>query len=57
VTELTTAWRLLRQWREDDLGMTHEPADDFDHPAVPDGPLRRHVLLRKRPDEWLQPLE
>jgi RimJ/RimL family protein N-acetyltransferase len=28
------------------LGMTHDPADDFDHPLVPDGPLRRHVLYR-----------
>lgn len=29
------------------LGMTHDPADDFDHPAVPNGnPLRRHVLYR-----------
>jgi RimJ/RimL family protein N-acetyltransferase len=29
------------------LGMRHDPADDFDHPALPDGhPLRRHVLYR-----------
>jgi RimJ/RimL family protein N-acetyltransferase len=29
------------------LGMTYNPADDFDHPGVPDGhPLRRHVLYR-----------
>ena len=29
------------------LGMAHDPADDFDHPAVPVGdPLRRHVLYR-----------
>jgi ribosomal-protein-alanine N-acetyltransferase len=29
------------------LGMTHDPADDFDHPNVPEGhPLRRHVLYR-----------
>jgi RimJ/RimL family protein N-acetyltransferase len=27
------------------LGMTHNPADDFDHPNLPEGhPLRRHVL-------------
>lgn len=32
------------------LGMTHEPADDFDHPGVPAGhPLRRHVLYRLQP--------
>lgn len=28
------------------LGMTRVPADDFDHPRVPDGPFRRHVLYR-----------
>jgi RimJ/RimL family protein N-acetyltransferase len=29
------------------LGMSHNPADDFDHPLLPDGhPLRRHVLYR-----------
>lgn len=32
------------------LGMTHEPADDFDHPAFAvEHPLRRHVLYRIRP--------
>ncbi len=32
------------------IGMTHEPADDFDHPRFPEGhPLRRHVLYRVRP--------
>jgi RimJ/RimL family protein N-acetyltransferase len=29
------------------LGMTHDPADDFDHPLLPAGHrLRRHVLYR-----------
>jgi RimJ/RimL family protein N-acetyltransferase len=29
------------------LGMTHDPADDFDHPSLPPGhPMRRHVLYR-----------
>ena len=29
------------------LGMTRNPADDFDHPALPEGhPLRRHLLYR-----------
>lgn len=28
-------------------GMTHDEADDFDHPALPNGhPLQRHVLYR-----------
>jgi len=31
------------------LGMTHNPADDFDHPGLPEGhPLQRHVLYRLR---------
>ena len=33
----------------DRIGMTHDPADDFDHPGLPaDHPLARHVLYRKR---------
>jgi len=29
------------------IGMTHDPADDFDHPRLPPGsPLQRHVLYR-----------
>ena len=29
------------------LGMTHDPADDFEHPRLPEGhPLRPHVLYR-----------
>lgn len=35
------------------IGMTHEPADDFDHPGLPAGhPLRRHVLYRLDADRW-----
>jgi ribosomal-protein-alanine N-acetyltransferase len=35
------------------LGMTHDPADEFDHPRVPEGhPLRRHVLYRLSADQW-----
>jgi RimJ/RimL family protein N-acetyltransferase len=31
------------------IGMTHDPADDFDHPSLaPSDPLRRHVLYRLR---------
>ena len=30
------------------IGMTHDAADDFDHPGLPEGHwLRRHVLYRK----------
>ena len=29
------------------IGMSHDEADDFDHPSFPDGhPLKRHVLYR-----------
>jgi RimJ/RimL family protein N-acetyltransferase len=35
------------------LGMTRNPADDFDHPRLPEGhPLRRHVLYRLRRSEF-----
>lgn len=36
------------------LGMHHDPADDFDHPRIPEGhPLRRHVLYRIDREDWL----
>ncbi|NND84694.1 MAG: GNAT family N-acetyltransferase [Acidimicrobiia bacterium] len=36
------------------LGMVRDPADDFDHPRVPEGsPLRRHVLYRLSAKKWL----
>ncbi len=35
------------------LGMTHNAADDFDHPRLPEGhPLRRHVLYRLPRASW-----
>ena len=35
------------------LGMTRDPADDFDHPRLAAGhPLRRHVLYRLSADRW-----
>ncbi|GII58308.1 N-acetyltransferase [Planotetraspora thailandica] len=35
------------------LGMSHDPAEDFDHPAVAEGsPLRRHVLYRISAERW-----
>jgi RimJ/RimL family protein N-acetyltransferase len=38
------SWQVMER-----LGMTHDPADDFDHPALPEGhPHRRHVLYRIR---------
>lgn len=35
------------------LGMTHDPADDFDHPMIAEGhPMRRHVLYRLASSDW-----
>ncbi len=35
------------------LGMTRDPAGDFDHPDMPVGsPLGRHVLYRLRREDW-----
>jgi RimJ/RimL family protein N-acetyltransferase len=35
------------------IGMTHDPADDFDHPRVEPGhDLERHVLYRYPRDRW-----
>jgi RimJ/RimL family protein N-acetyltransferase len=35
------------------LGMDRNPADDFDHPAIPEShPLRRHVLYRLTCDSY-----
>jgi hypothetical protein len=28
------------------IGMTRDPADDFDDPTAPEGPLRSNVLYR-----------
>jgi RimJ/RimL family protein N-acetyltransferase len=40
-------WRSRRVMER--LGMTRDPAEDFEHPRLPPGhPLRRHVLYRLR---------
>lgn len=37
----------------DKIGLLHDPADDFDHPNLPDGhPLQRHVLYRIGAGDW-----
>ena len=41
------SWRVMQR-----LGMSRDPDDDFDHPAVPEGPLRPHVLYRMRREGW-----
>jgi RimJ/RimL family protein N-acetyltransferase len=45
-TTVPANWRSRRVMER--LGMTRAPEDDFDHPRVADGPLKRHVLYRLR---------
>ncbi|MBD0695895.1 GNAT family N-acetyltransferase [Streptomyces sp. CBMA123] len=49
VLALTTAGNLRSQAVMRRLGMTHDPAEDFDDPEAPEGPLRRTVVHRLRP--------
>jgi len=42
------SWRVMQR-----IGMKRDPADDFDHPRVPDGsPLKRHLLYRIDRARW-----
>jgi RimJ/RimL family protein N-acetyltransferase len=46
ILAVTTATNLRSQAVMRRLGMTRDPADDFDDPTVPEGPLRRNVVFR-----------
>jgi ribosomal-protein-alanine N-acetyltransferase len=47
IVSFTTAANMRSRRVMEKLGMTHDPADDFDHPRIPEGhPQRRHVLYR-----------
>ena len=46
VVSFTSTTNVRSQRVMERLGMTHDPADDFDHPRVDDTRLRRHVLYR-----------
>jgi RimJ/RimL family protein N-acetyltransferase len=49
IVSFTAAGNLRSRRVMEKLGMSHDPADDFDHPRVAEGsPLRRHVLYRVR---------
>ncbi|MFC8416753.1 GNAT family N-acetyltransferase [Streptomyces coelicoflavus] len=48
VLAVTAAGNLRSRAVMDRLGMSHDPADDFDDPEVPEGPLRRSVVYRIR---------
>jgi len=52
VVSMTTTTNLRSQAVMIRLGMHRDPADDFEHPRVPPGPLRRHVLYRLGAGEW-----
>jgi len=46
IVSMTTPQNVRSRRVMERLGMTRDPCDDFDHPRIPDGPLRRHVLYR-----------
>lgn len=46
ILAVTTATNLRSQAVMRRIGMTRDPADDFDDPTTPDGPLRPNVLYR-----------
>ncbi|MER6344377.1 GNAT family N-acetyltransferase [Streptomyces sp. NPDC001595] len=50
ILAVTAAGNLRSRAVMERLGMTRDPADDFDDPAVPEGPLRRCVLYRGTAD-------
>ena len=53
VVAFTTTGNLPSQGLMRRLGMTRDPADDFDHPLLPAGhPLLRHVLYRLNRAAW-----
>ena len=56
VVSFTAAGNLPSRRVMERIGMSRDPAGDFDHPGVPEGhPLRPHVLYRiSRPDTGAQ---
>lgn len=46
ILAVTTATNLRSHAVMRRIGMTRDPADDFDDPTAPEGPLRRNVLYR-----------
>lgn len=46
ILAVTTATNLRSQAVMRRIGMTRDPADDFDNPTEPEGPLRPNVLFR-----------
>jgi RimJ/RimL family protein N-acetyltransferase len=53
IAAFTTPGNLRSRRVMERIGLRHDPADDFDHPALPAGhPLRRHVLYRIARSSW-----
>jgi ribosomal-protein-alanine N-acetyltransferase len=53
VVSMTTVHNTPSRRVMEKLGMTRDPADDFEHPRVPiDSPLRPHVLYRITASDW-----
>jgi RimJ/RimL family protein N-acetyltransferase len=53
IVSFTVPWNGRSQAVMERLGMTRDPADDFDHPNLPDGHRhRRHVLYRLPRARW-----
>lgn len=48
ILAVTTAANYRSQKVMQRIGMTRDPAEDFDDPTVPEGPLRSNVLYRIR---------
>jgi len=46
VISFTSTTNVRSQRVMERIGMTRDPAEDFDHPNVTDERLRRHVLYR-----------
>jgi RimJ/RimL family protein N-acetyltransferase len=54
IVSMTTVGNAKSRRVMEKLGMTRDQGDDFDHPAVPEGPHRRHVLYRMPRRRWAE---
>lgn len=52
IVSFTTTANVRSQAVMQRLGMTRDPADDFDHPNTPGWHGQRHVVYRLRRDTW-----
>jgi RimJ/RimL family protein N-acetyltransferase len=54
IVSFTTVANVRSRRVMEKLGMFRDPAEDFDHPALPvDHPIRPHVLYRLSKQQWL----